>query len=41
LDTIPGLVTDQEGTQIAEVCVAAAEALMKLADKLTAGVQSA
>lgn len=38
LDTIPGLVSDEEGTQIAEICIAAAEALNRLADKLTAGV---
>lgn len=40
LDTIPGLVTDEEGSQIAEICLAASEALTRLADRLTAGVPS-
>lgn len=37
-DTIPGLVTDEEGSQIAEICIAAADALNRLADRLTAAV---
>lgn len=36
LDTIPALCTDTEKEQIAEVCIAASDALTKLADRLTA-----
>lgn len=35
LDTIPGMVNDEEGSQIATLCLAAGEALVKLADDLT------
>lgn len=35
LDTIPGMVNDEEGSQIATLCLAASEALTKLADNLT------
>lgn len=35
MDTIPGLVNDEEGAQIAEICLAAADALTRLADNLT------
>lgn len=38
LDTVPALCTDEEATQVAEVCMAASEALTKLADRLTARV---
>jgi hypothetical protein len=36
MDTIPALVTDEEGSRLAETCLAAAEKLVNLADKLTA-----
>lgn len=36
LTTIPGIVNEDEGSAIAEICLAAADALTKLADQLTA-----